>query len=399
MSSSHWQLFSVPSDQWEVVDSDDGDAILDRWLGLLQQHFPESLSHLVWDRSRVAQLERAVDHVIQLDGRCPPHLIPYYRRSLVNRLTGLGPLDALLLDDSISEVMVNGPDVYVERHGRLEKAPTTFADSEEVQDLARRVASRAGRDLTTETPLCDALLSDGSRVQCVLPPVSEQPCLTIRKAQQRPLTLEDYLQQQSLTEELWQDLVRYVHERQNLVIAGGASSGKTSLLRLLASAIHGTERLITIEDVRELNLPHPNTVRLEAYRHYSLGQLVMHALRMRPDRIIVGEVRGAEALDLIEALSSGHPGSLCTLHSAGGDMRTIHRLARLALQKANGLSFDALVSQILETIDVIVYLVREPSGRRRVDRVVEIHHRELKLKWCWAGDRHVRVEEGSQCPP
>jgi len=285
----------------------DLEPTLARWESDLRERFSDRVSHLVWDRERVRMLEEAVDVVIQIDSECPQHLVAFYRRSLLNRITGLGPLDPLLLDDSITEIMVNGQQTYIERNGLIEPVPVDFLDAEEVADLARRIASRAGRELNTEVPLCDALLSDGSRIHCVLPPVSEVPTITIRRSQSKPLVLEDYLQQGGLSRDLWDDLVEKVRTRKNMIIAGGASTGKTSLLRLLTTGIGREERLVTIEDVRELNISHANTVRLEAYRQYTVNQLLVNALRMRPDRIIVGEVRGPEALDLIDAMASGHP--------------------------------------------------------------------------------------------
>lgn len=393
MSSYSWHPEDVDTAGWpSSMGEDHGDLepTLARWTAQLQAEYPNRVSHLVWDRERVRLLEEALDMVLKGDADCPRHLQPFYRRSLINRLTGLGPLDPLLLDDTITEIMVNGQHAYIERHGQIEPCSVDFLDGEEVQDLARRIANRAGRELNTETPLCDAQLSDGSRVHCVLPPVSEVPSITIRRAPSHVPGLEDYLAQGALTEELWQDLVRLVKERKNIIIAGGASTGKTSLLRLMAAEIPEQERLVTIEDVRELNLLHANTVRLEAHRQFTLNLLVVNALRMRPDRIIVGEVRGAEALDLIEAMSSGHPGSLSTVHSAAGDIRTIHRVARMALQKSQGLSFESLVAQIMDTLDVVIYLVREPGGRRRIDAVMEVVEGQMIPRWSWNGSSYVR---------
>ena len=287
----------------------DMEPTLARWEAGLRERFSDRLSHLIWDRERIRALEEALDIVIGDDAQCPAHLSTFYRRSLLNRLTGLGPLDSLLLDDSVTEIMVNGQQTYIERQGKIERVELDFLDLEEVSDLARRLANRAGRELNTEIPLCDALLSDGSRIHCVLPPVSEVPTLTVRRMPRHTLRLDDYLAMGSMSSSLWEDISEMIAHRRNMIIAGGAGAGKTSLLRLLATAIDASERLVTIEDVRELNLPHEHTVRLEAFRQYSVNQLVINALRMRPDRIIVGEVRGPEALDLIEAMASGHPGS------------------------------------------------------------------------------------------
>ena len=282
---------------------------VDRWQEAVQSQHPELLRHLVWDRERLNKLEEAINQVIGEEGLDVAAMM-LYRRSLLNRLTGLGPLDALLTDDRVTDIMVNGPDqIFCERDGHLDGVKQNFESPEEVALLAQRLASRAGRVLNTESPVCDAQLVDGSRIHCVLPPVAEQPTITIRRARHAPLSLDDYLVNGSFSMELWEDLATFISERRNIVVAGGAGSGKTSLLRLLTSLIGEDERLITIEDVRELNLHHANTVSLEAHRNYSIHDLVINALRMRPDRIIVGEVRGEEAMELIEAMSTGHPGS------------------------------------------------------------------------------------------
>ncbi len=385
----------MPQESWRVEDmgqwnaasesGTDMEATLATWGTALQSRFPERLAHLVWDRERIRRLEEAVDEVVRDDHDCPAHLVAFFRRTLVNRLTGLGPLEPLLLDDSITEIMVNGECTWVERDGVITSLPVEFYSGEEVQDLARRIANRAGRELNTENPLCDALLSDGSRIHCVLPPVSEVPTITIRRAATEALSLRQFLDSGSFSVELWEDLAAMVKARRNLIIAGGASTGKTSLLRLLAENIPETERLVTIEEVRELNVPHANTVRLEAFRQFTVRDLVKNALRMRPDRIIVGEVRGPEALDLIDAMSSGHPGSLCTVHGAPGPERTMDRLARMALQQSLGLTFDAVRNQITDAIEVIVYLVREGNGRRRVDSVWDISPVDIKPRWQWDG--------------
>ncbi|NMP22568.1 CpaF family protein [Sulfobacillus harzensis] len=308
MSTFSWKPESVAAQALtNHAEEDRGDLepTLTRWSQLLMERYPDVAQHLVWDRTRVERLEEALSQIVSEDLQCPPHLTAFYRRSLVHRLTGLGPLDALLQDEAVTEIMVNGLDAFVEREGRIQPVAVDFVDVDEVGDLARRIANRAGRELNTEVPLCDAQLSDGSRIHCVIPPVSEVPSITIRRHPVRALGLDDYLSRGSFSEALWEDLRQMVVQRHNIIIAGGASSGKTSLLRLMAEEIPEQERLVTIEDVRELNIAHRNTVRLEAHRQTTVRQLVINALRMRPDRIIVGEVRGGEALELLEAMATG----------------------------------------------------------------------------------------------
>ncbi|WP_158246098.1 CpaF family protein [Sulfobacillus sp. hq2] len=367
---------------------------VDQWQQVIQNRFPELLRHLVWDRDRLNQLEEAVDQVIADDG-LNVAAVALYRRSLLNRLTGLGPLDQLLTDDHVTEIMVNGPQqIYCERDGRIMLVNQQFADPDEVTLLAQRLASRAGRVLNTESPLCDAQLADGSRIHCVLPPVAEKPTITIRRARAEPLVLTDLIEAGSLSHALWQDLSQYIEERRNIIIAGGAGSGKTSLLRLLASHIDPAQRVVTIEDVRELNLTHSHTVSLEATRAHDVHTLLVNALRMRPDRIIVGEVRGAEALELIEAMSTGHYGSLSTVHAQSGGMATVLRLARMCARNQLGIPFEELLGQIQDTLDVIVYVRRGPDGVRRIESVQQPTREGMHVLWVYRPDAgFVKVGE------
>jgi pilus assembly protein CpaF len=354
---------------------------VDHWQEAVQSRYPQLLRHLVWDRDRLNQLEEAINQVIGEEG-LDLSAMTLYRRSLLNRLTGLGPLDALLTDDKVTDIMVNGPErIFCERDGHIEQVKQHFDTPEDVALLAQRLASRAGRVLNTESPLCDAQLVDGSRIHCVLPPVADQPTITIRRARQEPLSLDDYLLNGSLSMELWEDFITFIKERRNILVAGGAGSGKTSLLRLLTSVIGEDERLITIEDVRELNLNHANTVSLEMNRHYSIYDLVINSLRMRPDRIIVGEVRGEEAMELIEAMSTGHLGSLSTVHSQSGGADTILRLARMCSRRQLGISFDRLTEQIRETLDIIIYVRRYPDGVRRIESVQQPLQNQMNAIW------------------
>ena len=329
----------------------------------------EQLGYLVWTEERLAALGRAVDGLLE-DLDTDVGVRPLVRRSALNQLTGLGALDALLLDDRVTEIMVNRADeVMVERGGVLERVPSVFTDDAEVAALAQRLAARAGRNLTTEHPMADARLSDGSRISVILPPVSRFPALAIRRTPERPPGIEDLLASGAVTPEVWTFLCESVAARANVVVAGGAGAGKTHLLRLLIGAVPDDQRLVTIEDVRELDLTRPGVVSVESSGRYTTHDLVVQALRMRPDRIVVGEVRSQEALDLIEAMATGHPGSFTTVHSPGPGMDTVYRLARAALRSGTPLSFEVLCQQILRAVDVIVFVARTAQGARHVEEV------------------------------
>lgn len=333
----------------------------------LETEHPELLGYLVWTPDRLDMLTDAVEQIIEGCVVDLPELKPLIRRSVVNQITGLGPLDELLLDDSVTEIMINRPEeVVVERGGCLEAVPSQFVDEAEVRSLAQRLAARAGRSLTTESPMVDARLSDGSRISAIIPPVSQHTIVAIRRALDRPPVVEDLLATGALTEEAWRYLVQAVRDRRNSVIAGGAGAGKTHLLRLLAAEIPEPERLVAIEDVRELQLTRSGVISLEAGGRYTIHDLFVQALRLRPDRILVGEVRAGEALDLIEAMGSGHPGSLTTVHSPGPGIDTIYRLARAALRSGTPFGFEAICEQIMRTVDVIVFTGREPNGKRGI---------------------------------
>jgi pilus assembly protein CpaF len=335
----------------------------------VESRHAEQLGYLVWSEERLRELGRAVDEVLDALG-VEAAVQPLVRRSVLNQLTGLGALDTLLLDDRITEIMVNRADeVVVERDGRLERVPSVFVDEAEVYALAQRLAARAGRSLNTEQPMADARLSDGSRISVILPPVSRFPALAIRRAAERPPSIQDLVASGAVTPDAWAFLTESVQARANVVVAGGAGAGKTHLLRLLTTAIPADERLVVIEDVRELDLDRSGVVALESSGRYSTHDLVVQALRMRPDRILVGEVRAQEALDLIEAMATGHPGSFTTVHSPGPGMDTVHRLARAALRSGTALSFEVLCQQILRAVDVIVFVERTGTGQRRVAEV------------------------------
>ena len=304
----------------------------------------------------------------------------YLTEAVLSELTGLGPLDALLQDPEITEIMVNGPDqVYVERGGRLSRCVTVFDDDAHLRRLIERMLSPLGRRVDEASPLADGRLPDGSRFNVVLPPLAlNGPTLTIRKFARQPLTISQLVQIGTLTEEAAAFLGACVVGRKNILVSGGTGSGKTSTLGALSSFIPETERVVTIEDAAELRLLQAHVVTLESRPpnlegrgEVTIRHLVRNALRMRPDRIIVGEVRGGEALDLLMALNTGHDGSLSTIH-ANSPRDALSRLETMTLMAGLDLPLRAVREQVASAVQLIVHQQRQRDGRRRITRVTEI---------------------------
>lgn len=301
-------------------------------------------------------------------------------KDLIDELTGYGPIDPLLHDDRINDVLVNGPDiVYIERNGKLERTDLKFMDDQHLLRVIRRILAPLGRRLDESSPMVDTRLPDGSRVNAIVPPLSiDGPCLSIRKFRKEPLVASDLLVYQTLDEETLALLRQAVQARCNLLVAGSTGAGKTTLLNVLSASIPTAERLITIEDAAELNLGHPHVVRLETRPPNLEGagaitarELVRNALRMRPDRIILGEIRGAEVLDMLQAMNTGHDGSMATIH-ANSPRDALNRLELLAGFAGYSGSEVTLRHQIASSIDMIVHIGRLRDGRRKVLSVEEV---------------------------
>ncbi len=301
-------------------------------------------------------------------------------RVLEDRFFGLGPLAPLLRDERVSEVMVNGPkSVWVERDGRLERTGVTFSGDEELLVVIERLVAPLGRRIDLANPLVDARLPDGSRVHAVIPPISlAGPVLTIRRFSERALGPEDLVRLGTCERSVMDLLVNSVHARRSILVCGGTSSGKTTTLNALAFAIGVEERIVTIEDAAELRLPQPNVVALETRSPSVEGTgaidvrtLIRAALRMRPDRIVVGEVRGGEALDMLQAMNTGHRGSLTTAH-ANGPYEALLRLETMTLMSGIELPLAAVREQIARAIGLIVHQERGEDGRRRITSVVAL---------------------------
>ncbi len=322
--------------------------------------------------------------VRELVGREAAPLPEAEREALCARVvllaTGLGPLEPLLSDPSVDEVMVNGPGaVYVERRGRLERTGVVFAGDAELLHAIERILAPLGRRVDEASPLCDARLADGSRVNVVIPPLAlSGPCLTVRRFRREGFSLRDLVKGGTLPADVAELLALCVAARASLLVSGGTGSGKTTTLNALSGAIPGEERIVTIEDAAELRLRQRHVVRLEARPanlegkgEVTIRQLVRNALRMRPDRIVVGEVRGAEALDMLQALNTGHDGSLTTLH-ANSPTDALRRLETLALMAGVGLPHAAVRDQVASALDLVVHQARLADGSRAVESVTEV---------------------------
>lgn len=310
---------------------------------------------------------------------------PAEKQKIINRIyssiRGLGILDEMLADDNICEIMVNSFDeIYIERNGQMILSEYKFEDEKELFDVIQRIVGKAGREVNLANPIVDTRLPGGERVNIVLPPVSLTGALvTIRRFPHSRITLENLISLESITEEAAEFLVGLVKAKYNIFISGGTSSGKTTFLNALSDYIPKDERIVTIEDSAELQITGvPNLVRMEARNANTSGtgeitirELIKTSLRMRPDRIIVGEVRGAEALDMLNAMNTGHDGSLSTGH-ANSSIDMIYRLETMILESGNSFPLLAIRQHIASSIDIIVHLTKDGQGKRRVAEISEV---------------------------
>jgi pilus assembly protein CpaF len=324
---------------------------------------------------------RAVTEQLALD-RTP--LTRDERRQLVREITddilGYGPLEPLLRDDSVTEVMVNGSDrIYIERNGKIEQAGVTFVDDAHLLRIIDKIVSQVGRRIDEASPMVDARLPDGSRVNAIIPPLSLRgPTLTIRKFSRDPYTMDDLINFGTLTPKAAHFLAACVQGKLNMLISGGTGTGKTTTLNALSAYVPGDERIVTIEDAAELQLQQDHVITLEARPANIEGQgevkireLVRNALRMRPDRIIVGEVRGPETLDMLQAMNTGHEGSLTTIH-ANAPRDALARLETLVLTAGVDLPLRAIREQVASAFDILVQISRLVDGSRRISHVTEV---------------------------
>ncbi|HLZ10726.1 MAG TPA: CpaF family protein [Chloroflexota bacterium] len=331
-----------------------------------------------------AELKRNVDDaIVQILGSYDlPNGIdrPRLIREIGDEILGLGPLEPLLADPSISEIMVNGPfSVFVERKGLLSPTEATFRDNAHVVRIIERIVSRLGRRIDESSPMVDARLEDGSRVNAIIPPIAiDGPTVTIRKFSKRSLKMDDLVAGDALTQPMAIFLKACVEAKTNILVSGGTGSGKTTFLNALSASIPPRERIVTIEDPAELQLRQPHVVRLETRPMNVEGkgeitqrQLVRNALRMRPDRIIVGEVRSGEAFDMLQAMNTGHDGSLTTTH-ANTPRDALARLENMVLMADLDLPIRAIREQVASAIHLIIQLSRLRDGSRRITHVTEV---------------------------
>jgi pilus assembly protein CpaF len=300
---------------------------------------------------------------------------------------GHGPLERLLADDSITEIMVNGPfDIWIERQGRLYETNVRFDDESHLRRIINRIVAEVGRRVDESSPMVDARLPDGSRVNVIIPPLSlSGPIITIRKFSQRRLHLNELTRLGTLTTETTEFLKRCVLAQLNILISGGTGAGKTTLLNALSAAIPDSHRIVTIEDAAELQLNQRHVLRLESRPkniegegEVTIRQLVRNSLRMRPDRIVVGEVRGAESLDMLQAMNTGHDGSLSTVH-ANAPRDALARVETMVLMAGFDLPMRAIRQQVCSALDLIVHIERLEDGARRVTAITEVQRMEADV--------------------
>lgn len=355
----------------------------------MEQEFVASVKKFVTENlplSRISdeELEERIEKIVlqRLGGQyCSIEQRVSIVEQVYSSIRGFGLLDSIIKDESITEVMINGPDhVFIEQNGRLFKLNKQFESQKKLEDIIQRIVGLAGREVNQANPICDTRLPDGSRVNVVLPPVALcGPTVTIRKFSKTPMTIEKLIEYGSLTKEIAEKLELLVKAKYNIFISGGTGSGKTTFLNALSNYIPKDERVITIEDSAELQIVGiENLVSMETRNANTSGvgeitirDLIKSSLRMRPERIVVGEVRGGEALDMLQAMNTGHDGSLSTGH-ANSTSDMLSRLETMVLQGAAGLPLEAIRQQIASAVDVIVHLSRLRDKSRKTMEITEV---------------------------
>ena len=354
------------------------------YVGLRKQIFdaldPDAITNI--DREQLKrQLANAVDLLIQRENLSVPRTIrDEFVNSLVNELVGLGPLQDLMEDETITDIMINGAEnVFVERNGLVERAHIDFIDERQLLEIAKRIATRVGRRVDESTPTCDARLEDGSRVNIVIPPIAiDGTAISIRKFKKQSIDFQKLCEFGAMSVEMAQVLMVAARCRLNILISGGTGSGKTTMLNALSQYISEKERIVTIEDAAELRLLQPHVVRLETRTAgientgaISQRDLVINSLRMRPDRIIVGECRGSEAFEMLQAMNTGHDGSMSTLH-ANTPRDALSRVESMVMMATNNLPLEAIRRSIVSAVDLIIQVNRLHDGSRKIMSITEV---------------------------
>ncbi len=373
----------------EVVLPDDTSVINDAELSMVRRIVVEVRERLSEAPNRLQMTDERLRVVVEgevnsiidsSDLGIPTTRIDRIRIAAIDDLLGFGLLQEILNDPTVTEIMVNGPNlVFIESGGVIQKTSRTFESDDQLQRVIDRMVRTSGRRVDQASPMVDARLPDGSRLNVILPPLSvDGPSVTIRKFTSSWLTTEDLVSQGSLSRESAEFLEKAVSAKLNILVSGGTGTGKTTILNILSSFIGRNERVVTIEDAVELSLHIPNLVRLESRPANSEGagevdirDLVRNSLRMRPDRIVVGEVRGSETIDMLQAMNTGHEGSLSTVH-ANSPRDALRRLETMVLLGGVELPLRAIREQVASSIDLVVHLVRDPLGRRFISTVTEI---------------------------
>ncbi|MCR5726424.1 MAG: CpaF family protein [Lachnospiraceae bacterium] len=359
------------------LDGKEMASLVEKYKAYFMQNVP--IGNMSNDELREAIREYVMQQTFE--GYCPIEQKIELIRQVYSSIRGLGILDTIIRDDTITEVMINGyQNIFIEQNGRLFKSDYTFESNKSLEDIVRRFVGEAGREITEKSPIVDSRLEDGSRVNAVFPPISLiGPVVTIRKFSKTPMTVEKLIKYGSITPEIADILHELVKARYNIFIAGGTGSGKTTFLNALSNFIPHDERVITIEDSAELQIRGvDNLVSLETRTSNTAGvgvvtmqDLIKSSLRMRPDRIVVGEVRGEEALDMLQAMNTGHDGSLSTGH-ANSSYDMLSRLETMVLRGASGLPLEAVRQQIASALDIIIHLSRLRDHSRKVMEIVEV---------------------------